>query len=213
VFTIKVDSSLTNNIRIFENKMHQTENDFFTTPGVINNPFFAITASIVDSPCTPIGLYVNNGIKLKDVNLAKNGSGNFYEIPPNGFLGVDSGGVKVAQSSAYNSNYPYEMAIQSGPMLVIDGVINSKFAKDSKNLKNRCAVGTFDTGNDQYLVFAISVNPVSFYQVAQLFLEKFKCFNALMLESGSNCSMHLPSSTGGQPGSSLVVCNYIIIAL
>lgn len=212
VFIIKVDSELAKRISIEENLNRLGGNEFNKyLASKLQVPFFFVTASIVDSTCTPLGLYVNSETKKGELNM-KSGNGNFY-LKPNGFFFTDSvGHVGVLAAEYYKSTNPFRNAIQSGPMLVSDKVINPQFDKNSKNKFLRCGVGLYKESNNEYLIFASSQVPVSFYQFSELFLDKYNCENALNLESSSNCIFHLPN-TSLTTSSKSTICRYIVIKM
>lgn len=205
VFVIKVDSFVRNGFTIASNDLRQGESSYFDSLAA-NGKFFAVTASIVDASCKPLGLYVLDGRQVSPVNL-DTGSGNFF-ILPNGVLSFDGNTFSLVESSSYSAkNVKY--AIQSGPMLVISGKISTSLTKGSKNRNLRCGVGIYKSGGNDFLVFAKSSTVVNFYDFADFFLKKFTCNNALNLESGANCSMHLPRLKNAPR--STVVCNYLVI--
>lgn len=209
LFTIKIDSEVIKNWKIINNTGHLNEEDYFTS---LNSeaPFFAITASIVDSLCKPLGLYISQGNKSGEININQ-GVGNFY-LNPNGFIASDSTHFLINDSKNYVSSSNYNNAIQSGPMLISSGVINSNFDKSSRNKKIRCGVGYYSVNNNNFLVFAKSNSPISFYDFANLFLIKYKCNNALNLESAALCSIHLPNQKI-KYRSDIDICNYLFFKL
>ncbi len=71
-----------------------------------------------------------------------------------------------------------KFATQSGPMLVVDGEINKLFDPNSHNFNIRNGVGILPNNE---LIFAISINKVSFYDFARYFKEQ-GCSNALFLD-------------------------------
>lgn len=210
VFIVKVDSSFTKNLALIENNHRNTEKFLFDSLE-INGKFFAVNAGIVDSSCTLLGLFINNSRKITDINR-QNGSGNFY-LKPNGFFAVtETGNAEIKSSDNYNPGDSYSMAIQSGPMLINNSIINSQFSKNSKNLNFRLGVGVYSENSKNYVVFALSQNKVTFYDFALLFLERFKCKNALNIEGGDNCSMHLPNSNSSY-SSKKAPCKYYYLQL
>jgi uncharacterized protein YigE (DUF2233 family) len=211
VFKIRVDTGNLKNFSITENWGKLNETDFFARVGCNLPIYFAITAGIVDSACSPLGLFIKERKVNKPVNTDAAGNGNFYLFPPNGYFAIGDSTAVVAASTSYNPGMSYSMAVQSGPMLVLDGNIN-KFPKDSKNKNIRCGVGISVSKAGTYLVFAKSLSPVTFYQFASLFIDKFDCRNALNLESGTNCSMHLPGIAVPYR-TNVAVCNYLVLEL
>ena len=79
-------------------------------------------------------------------------------------------------------------ATQSGPMLVIDGKLHSKFNKKSTSTHYRNGVGILPNGN---LIFVMSKEKVNFYAFANYFKEK-GCQNALYLD-GFVSKTYLPA--------------------
>lgn len=149
---------------------------------------FATNAGMYMPDNSPQGLYVENKKELIPIDLDIKEYGNFY-MQPNGIFLITKTEVKVVPSSDYHkykNNVLY--ATQSGPMLVINGEINSKFTKGSSNTYIRSGVGITKEGIP---VFAISNEPVNFYDFATLFKEKLKCDNALYLD-GAISKMYIP---------------------
>lgn len=156
---------------------------------VINEKLlFATNGGIFESDFSPTGLLVANGKKVQNINLKK-GSGNFY-LQPNGIFYISKNGkTKILESNDFNEKSPkVKHAIQSGPLLLLDGKINKKFNKGSSNKYIRSGVGVL---NDQTVIFAISKKPVCFYDFAEMFLKKLSCKNALYLD-GAISEMYLP---------------------
>ena len=152
---------------------------------------FGINGGIYSRRYTPKGLFISNNIYLQrpDQKSIQNG-GNFY-LKPNGIFAITTNGEHVVSPTKsfvkkYHSNIPgygyreIEYAIQSGPMLLIDGKFNNKFNINSVNKKSRTGVGIDDRGQ---VVFAMALNNISFYDFAAVFLE-LKCKNALFLDGG-----------------------------
>lgn len=191
ILILKVDSLVTRNITIIDNLELSSEKEIYDSLSNLGL-FFALNAGIVDSSCNLLGLCINKGNITQDINT-NSGSGNFY-LMPNGFIGFEGQNVVIRSSSEYDKANSFKTAVQSGPMLVIDSVINTKFDKNSKNKHRRLGVGTYQEKGEQFLVFATSLTEVSFFEFATLFIEKYNCKNALNIESGTVCTFHLPSS-------------------
>lgn len=209
VIIFKIDSTISNRFQVFENVNLVTEKTLFEDLSK-KGSFFIANAGIVDTACNLLGLYINNSNEISDINL-NTGSGNFY-LQPNGFIGFKDGDIVVKKAEEYDKSEKFLSAVQSGPMLVIDGSINSKFDKKSKNKNLRVGVGVYTSNADKFLVFGISNSPVSFYQFASLFLEKFNCKNVLNLESGSISSMNLPSIRKNYSDHK-ILCKYLFLRL
>lgn len=138
---------------------------------------FAMNGGMFQKNYSPVGWYVENGKQIVRMNHNK-GEGNFY-LSPNGvfYLTTDKQ-ARVVATDKYEPTENVEFATQSGPMLVIDGVIHSAFNKESVNLNIRNGVGILPDGK---VLMAISKVPVNFYDFAKYFLEA-GCKNALYLD-------------------------------
>jgi uncharacterized protein YigE (DUF2233 family) len=148
---------------------------------------FAMNAGMYDESLKPIGLYVQNGKQVKNVNR-RNGPGNFH-MKPNGVFFVSGTNAGILETEAYvKARPPAELATQSGPMLVINGAIHPKFSPDGPSLKRRNGVGVTD---DHTTVFAITENEVNFHSFARLFRDALKCKNALFFD-GTVSSLYSP---------------------
>jgi uncharacterized protein YigE (DUF2233 family) len=140
---------------------------------------FAMNGGMYDGAGMPIGLYVEDGIERKPLNL-RDGPGNFH-MKPNGVFAVDGRGnafVVASEQLAEVAANP-AWATQSGPMLVIGGEIHPRIlpAGTSRLLRNGvCAPG------DGSAWFAISEDPVSFGRLARLFRDGLNCPEALYLD-------------------------------
>ncbi len=146
---------------------------------------FAMNAGMYGEDLKPIGLYVEDGRTLKKANR-RDGPGNFH-LKPNGVFFVDgqTGGVMETEAFLAASFTP-RFASQSGPMLVVDGVIHPKFSETGTSLQRRNGVGSPDAHT---LVFAISESYVNFHSFARLFRDHLNCPNALFLD-GAISSLH-----------------------
>ena len=126
----------------------------------------------------PQGLYIENGIQLKKINKVKEAYGNFY-LQPNGIFSIDTSNIaRVQKTTDFSNQGKIKYATQSGPMLVIDGKIHSKFTKGSKNVHIRNGVGILKNGK---ILFAMSKTKVNLYDFADYFLSQ-GCENALYLD-------------------------------
>ena len=149
---------------------------------------FAMNAGMYEEDLSPVGLYVEDGKTLRPANL-KNGSGNFY-LKPNGVLYVTGRDAGIVKTDRFVSErLRVEFATQSGPMLVIDGRTNPRIKPGSTSQKIRNGVGIRDPHT---LVFAISDQPVSFWDFAELFRVGLHSRNALFLD-GSISSLYAPA--------------------
>ncbi len=138
---------------------------------------FAMNGGMYKKDFSPQGLFIENGIKKTNIDTLKNGYGNFY-MQPNGifYITYDNKGIVVKTTDFKADNVKF--ATQSGPLLLIDGKIHSKFRKGSKNLNIRNGVGVLPNGN---LIFAMSKKKINFYDFASYF-KSLGCKNALYLD-------------------------------
>jgi uncharacterized protein YigE (DUF2233 family) len=149
---------------------------------------FATNAGMYHPDYRPVGLYIENGRELVRANT-KAGPGNFH-MKPNGVFYVtkDFGGI-LETGAFLKQKPPADFATQSGPMLVIDGRLHPRFARNGGSRKRRSGVGLRDSNR---LLFAISNDEVSFGQFARLFRQKLQCNHALFLDGGSVPSLYSP---------------------
>lgn len=213
IFIIKLDSSLAKQCSFVENRSLMGEKDFFMS--YPKKTFFAISASIIDNNCVPMGLFVKDSKRIKELNTTISGNGSFYSIQPNGVIYItQQNEINVATTPDFvQTSIDLKLGIQTGPILVNKGSINSTFTIASNNKYIRCGVGIFTYINGQYIVFAKSNKPVNFYDFADLFITKYKCYNALNLESGANASIHLPAHSISRLNNSIHQCRYFVIQL
>jgi len=138
---------------------------------------FAMNGGMYKKDQSPQGLYIENGIKLTDIDTLQSGYGNFY-MQPNGIFYITNNNKAAVCKTTIFKNKDIKYATQSGPLLVIDGKIHQKFRNGSKNLNIRNGVGILP--NNQ-LVFAMSKNKINFYDFANYF-KSLGCKNALYLD-------------------------------
>ena len=148
------------------------------------NLLFAMNAGMFDKAQHPIGLYIQNGEILKKLNnrkfIAKGDETipNFY-LQPNGiFYITESNEAEICETSKFPTNLPVKFAIQSGPMLLVNGEVNTIFKPGSRNYFIRNGLGITP---DKKLIFAISENRVNFYDFAKFFKDQ-GCTDALFLD-------------------------------
>ena len=153
---------------------------------------FATNGGIFKPDFNPEGLYKENGQELVPLNLNAGPATftNFYSIPPNGVFYLEKNGTAgICKREDYNTFAGRAFnATQSGPMLIINGKINSEFNKNSQSKNIRSGVGVTGSGK---VVFIISKNPSNFYNFASIF-KYYGCQNALYLD-GAISEMYLPS--------------------
>lgn len=140
---------------------------------------FAMNAGMFDEEGKPIGYYVENSERLKELNTA-DGEGNFH-MKPNGVFYGSGGEWRVRSTPDFLSNVKErpEFGTQSGPMLVIDGKLHPEITQDGPSRLIRNAVGVDEQGRAH---FVISNAPVSFGKLARFYRDELKVKNALYLD-------------------------------
>ncbi len=147
---------------------------------------FAMNAGMFAEDQSPVGLYVENRVKLHDADT-RGGATNFH-MKPNGVFWIGDGAAGVTETDRFLANPPAaRFATQSGPMLIIDGKIHPKILPTGTSAKIRNGVGECAGG----VVFAIADEPVNFDVFARLFRDGLGCQNALFLD-GSVSSLYAP---------------------
>lgn len=150
---------------------------------------FATHAGIHGADFAPLGLHVQDGEALSEIDLQSDQSGNFYLLPNGVFYLPKDGRAGIVDSRRFDlAPETLRLATQSGPLLVIDGALHPRFQEGSRNMYLRGGVGICDRGR---LVFAMSREPVNFYDFASLFRDQLRCADALYLD-GAITRMHAP---------------------
>jgi len=148
---------------------------------------FAMNGGMFEADLSPVGLFIADGKQEHKADL-RDGASNFH-LKPNGVFYVGDGGAGIVETTRFLSAGPLaRYATQSGPMLVIDGRIHPKILPTGTSAKIRNGVGVRD---GRSVVFAISDEPVTFYDFARLFRDALHCPNALFLD-GSVSSLFAP---------------------
>ena len=208
------------NPRIIEIKTAAAANNQgirFTGPGNAlpveeDKLLFAVNGGIFQEDRTPLGYYAADNIEIHSLNRA-NGFGNFY-LKPNGVFYLKD---KVPFISETEEFYQFletgrtapNIAVQSGPLLINHGRINSAFTDGSSNRYIRSAVGIISDESENLIVFAISDRPVNFYNFAVFFRDFLNCSQALYLD-GHISAMYLPSLNRKQRGRSFSTILYAL---
>jgi len=149
---------------------------------------FATNGGMYHPDNSPVGLYIEEGQELVRANTSA-GSGNFH-IRPNGVFYVIGEVAGVVETRSFiKRSLRVDFATQSGPMLVIDGKVHTRFARYGGSRKYRAGVGIRDPNS---VVFAVSESEVSFGEFAHLFRDRLWCKNALFLDGGSATSFYSP---------------------
>jgi len=141
------------------------------------SPLMITNGGIYGKGETPCGLHIEDGKKLNNINLADQ-PGNFY-LKPNGVFFITDGNPKILESKEYmKKNLTPTLALQSGPLLLQNGKIHSKFNKGSNSKLLRSGVGITKDGE---VIFAISKSKVNFHHFTRLFID-LGCSDALFLD-------------------------------
>jgi uncharacterized protein YigE (DUF2233 family) len=148
---------------------------------------FAVNGGIYARTLEPLGLYLEDGVRLEGLNRGR-GGGNFF-LKPNGVFYVGESGAGVVETDRYPPPGQVRNAVQSGPMLVIDGALHPRFIPGYHSRHVRNGVGVDRRGR---VVFAISRGLVNFHDFGTLFRDRLDCPNALYLD-GKISQMYLPA--------------------
>lgn len=148
---------------------------------------FAMNAGMFHADFRPVGLYIENHQKIYDINTAQKGFGNFL-IQPNGVLAWNKTQSKIMTTAQFQvSQFKARYATQSGPMLIVDGQINSNFLPHSDSQKMRNAVGM----RNNTLYYVMTRQGINFYQFAYFLKHHLKLDQALYLDGGSVPSLYV----------------------
>ncbi|HEX2532932.1 MAG TPA: phosphodiester glycosidase family protein [Chitinophagaceae bacterium] len=140
---------------------------------------FAMNGGMYTEDLSPLGLYIENGKMMRPVNRRNGAYGNFY-IPPGGIFFIrEDGRAGIATRDAFRPA-GVRYATQSGPMVLVQGKINTRLSPASLNRNIRNGVGILPSGE---IVLAISTQPVTFYEFARYFRDQ-GCTDALFLDGG-----------------------------
>jgi uncharacterized protein YigE (DUF2233 family) len=159
---------------------------------------FAMNAGMYHPDFSPVGLFVDEGAEQAPLSTAQ-GRGNFF-LQPNGVFyladpgaGASAGRFGVMETGKYaawrstpGSAGHVTLATQSGPMLLIGGQVHRAFRPNSGSRLLRNGVGIV---SPRVAVFAISDEPVNFFEFALLFRDTLGCKDALYFD-GNISSLH-----------------------
>lgn len=139
---------------------------------------------------SPVGLHIEGGQELVPLDPLESGKGNFY-LQPNGVLWWGGGSAGIVTTQAYaEAKLSPEYALQSGPMLVVNGALNPTIEDARKSKYTRAGVGITPDGN---LVLAFAPSRLSLYEFGVVFRDQLKCTNALYLD-GAIVSLYSPEA-------------------
>lgn len=205
---IKVDDFILKNLTYKKNESHESNSDLVRSLLAKDSSFLLLNACITDSICDPLGLFVNDYRIEKQVNY-NNGNGNFY-LKPNGLFLITDSEIRITESSLIKDFSRVRLGLQSGPLLLDNGNVNSSFNINSVNKKIRLGVGVFTKKSEEYLVFIKTEDEINFYDFSMIFQNKFKCKNALCLES-QGCVINFPDNY--DLDNTNKYCNYLFLDL
>ena len=134
---------------------------------------FAMNAGMFTPQYAPVGLYVEGGKQLRKLKLLNNPKVNFG-IQPQGVFCIRKNKAFIYPANASFSIATLDYATQSGPILVIDGVVNPKLPKGQLLLRNGVGIR-----KDGKVYFACK--EMNFLDFARHFIEN-ECIMALYLD-------------------------------
>lgn len=147
---------------------------------------FAMNAGMFEPDLSPVGLLVQDGQQVSPLNLS-DGTGNFF-LKPNGVFFVSESGPRIVESTQYPAlAQGVRLATQSGPLLVRNGVLHPAINRASTSRLLRNGVGI----SGDTIMFVISEQPVTFYELAIYFRDELHCPDALYLD-GVVSSLYSP---------------------
>lgn len=121
----------------------------------------AMNGGIYDKTYAPLGLYIEKGQQKVAVNRAS-GGGNFF-IKPGGVFYLRGEQAGIVSLDKLKSTKGMDYAVQSGPMLIENGVINWRLKPSATSRKLRNGVGINAQGK---VVFMQSARETNFYDFA-----------------------------------------------
>lgn len=156
---------------------------------------FAMNAGMFQPDLSPVGLYIEDGVETHRI-VTRAGPGNFGLLP-NGVFCIGKG-FSVIESRAFAKAPPAcRYASQSGPMLVLDGLLHPAFQADSTSFKIRNGVGVSADGGQAW--FVIAETAVTFDRFARFFRDGLGARNALFFD-GSVSRLYAPELGLGGTG-------------
>jgi uncharacterized protein YigE (DUF2233 family) len=140
---------------------------------------FAMNAGMYHPDRSPVGLYVENGQEISRL-VRSAGPGNFGLLP-NGVFCITDARFIVQETLAFDTARPEcRFASQSGPLLVMAGVLHPRFLEDSESRYVRNGVGVSRDGQTAW--FVLSDRAVSFHDFARLFSDGLGAPDALYFD-------------------------------
>lgn len=160
----------------------------------------ATNSGIYAEDRTPLGLHIAAGETLRTLNPHKGGKGNFA-LKPNGVFYIDDTGAHIATTEDYAAgDHKPTLAVQSGPLLVIQGALHPKFEAESTSVNLRNGIGV---QSGKKIAIAITNWPVNLHTFASFFRDHLKCADALYLD-GTLSGLYAPALERTGPGAEYV---------
>ncbi|POP47630.1 hypothetical protein CHU32_00305 [Superficieibacter electus] len=125
----------------------------------------------------PLGLYIEQGKRLASLNRAS-GGGNFF-IRPGGVFYVKGQQAGIVSLDKFKTSRGMDYAVQSGPLMIENGIINRRLLPSASSRKIRNAVGITAQGQ---AVFMLSDRETNFYDFACYARIKLNVRNMLYLD-------------------------------
>ena len=148
----------------------------------------ATNSGIYAEDRTPLGLHIEGGETLRALNPHKGGKGNFA-LKPNGVFYIDASGAHIETTEDYaEGEAEPTIAVQSGPLLVVDNALHPKFEPDSTSVYIRNGIGV---ASARKVAIVVTGWPVNLHTFASFFKEVLGCPNALYLD-GSLSGLYAP---------------------
>ncbi len=144
----------------------------------------------------PLGLYIERGRRLSPINL-RDGEGNFF-LKPNGVFFLRGGRAGIVNAARFRDDLAITDALQSGPLMIENGVIHPRFRPASTSRHVRNAAGITRAGD---VVFLCADNPISFYDFSALARDEHGVSDLLYLDGTLSQMYVAPGSvpTAGRP--------------
>jgi len=138
---------------------------------------FAMNGGIYQQGGAPLGLLVLDGRQLRGINRRTKAHGNFY-LQPNGVFLMGERGPRIVRTEDYPpvDTKWVKQAMQSGPLLVIDGKRNGQLPVGASLVRNGVGV------RGSSIFFVVTDAGVTFHEFADFFVRVLHCTDALYLD-------------------------------
>jgi uncharacterized protein YigE (DUF2233 family) len=141
-------------------------------------PLLAMNAGMYHASLAPVGLYVEDGRVQTSLNQSV-GDGNFF-IQPNGVFAIQQDGTStITTTASFVLTDSIRYATQSGPMLIVNGVVNSAISAKATAAFTRNAVCVTTVGD---LKLVVATAPVTMFALAMFMRDSVGCSDALYFD-------------------------------